>query len=149
MSNNLTLVIDLCNQNKRLPTNIEAEIFSSDNKLIHYYLDKLGVDKNNCIARRLYFYARDVIKDRWLVTEHIIAKDARFAYFYAIYVMRDRWPEAEPIIATNAEYAYFYAVDIIQDRFIEAEHIIAKDVFWLDQYCDYFNILESDLCQTI
>ena len=121
MSNNLTLLIDLCNQHERLPSNIETKIFNSDdNSLIQYYLDKIGVKENGCVAFRLYYYAR--------------------------YIIKDRWYEAEPIIATNACWAYCYAKNVIKDRWYEAETVITTNKLWASGYCKHFSITESELC---
>jgi len=78
-----------------------------------------------------YFYAKDVIEDRWPEAEPIIMKDPGAAYGYAKDVIQDRWPEAEPYIMKNPYYAYLYAKDIIEDRWSEAEpYIKTTERYW-------------------
>jgi hypothetical protein len=38
------------------------------------------------------------------------------AYYYARNVIKGRWLEGEPIIATDFMWAYWYACDIIKGR---------------------------------
>lgn len=45
-------------------------------------------------AARCYWYARDVIGERWLEAEPIIAKDELSAFAYARNVIKGPWPEA-------------------------------------------------------
>ena len=135
MSDNLKLLIDLYCQRNRLPSNVEYEIFqTNNNNLIHYYLDTFGVKKERCIAYRIRHYAMYVIKNRWLEAECVITKNAEQAYRYAKNVIKGRFIEAEPIIAKDAEWAYWYAKDVIKGRFIEAEQVIAKNTEWAYYY---------------
>jgi hypothetical protein len=46
--------------------------------------------KNSCYA---YFYAKDVIKGRWLEAENIISTSPLHIYWYAKYVIRGKLPE--------------------------------------------------------
>ena len=76
-----------------------------------------------------YWYAKNVIKDRWPEAEPVIAKDPKLGYWYARFVIEDRWPEAEPAIATDHNLASMYAKHIIKGRWPEGEAAIAKDPF--------------------
>lgn len=46
----------------------------------------------------LFFYAKNIIKDRWDEAEETLKKDPHYAYKYAKEIIGDRWPEAEPYI---------------------------------------------------
>ena len=77
-------------------------------------------------AEWAYWYAKDIIKGRWLEAEPIIAHSGMFAYFYALNIIKSRWSEAEPTIIQDTYWAYLYARDVIHMRWFEAEEIIAK-----------------------
>jgi len=63
--------------------------------------------------------------------EHEHLKKLEWIYWYAYNVIQDRWPEAEAMIATEPEHACLYARDVVQGRWPEAEATIATDsVFW-------------------
>jgi len=51
--------------------------------------------KHERAAYWLYWYARDVIKDRWPEAEEYIKKDPKHAYWYARDIIKNRWHEAE------------------------------------------------------
>ena len=74
-----------------------------------------------------YYYARDVIKGRWLEAEPTIMKDPQSACNYAYDVIKDRWPQAEPIIMQHPQRAYEYARYVIGDRWPQAEPYIIQD----------------------
>ena len=38
----------------------------------------------------------------------------KWAYWYARDVMKQRWPEAEPTIRTDPAWAYWYAMDVMK-----------------------------------
>ena len=61
-----------------------------------------------------YWYARNVIKGRWLEAEPVISKAAEWAYQYARNVIKGRWLEAEPVISKDSEWAYRYACNVIK-----------------------------------
>jgi len=81
-----------------------------------------------------YNYARDVIKGEWPEAEPFIAKSPTWAYNYARDVIKGRWPEAEPIIMRDPKWAHFYARDVIKGRWPEAEPIIMSDSWWAREY---------------
>lgn len=80
------------------------------------------------------------LKKRIPELESVIMKDAMYAYWYAMDVMMDRWPEAESIIIKDARWAYYYAKGVINNRWLEAEPIIMKDRKWSFYYADFFNL---------
>ena len=73
-----------------------------------------------------YWYAKNVIRGRWIEAEPIIMRSPYRAYRYAKDVIKGRWFEAEPTIMADAEYAYWYAQNVIQGRWIEAEPTIMR-----------------------
>jgi len=88
-----------------------------------------------------YCYAREIIKDRWLEAEKYIMKDPKHAYWYAENVIKDRWPETEEYIKKDPEWAYWYAHNIIKNRWPEAEEYIMKAPEWT--YCYARNIIKD------
>jgi hypothetical protein len=72
-------------------------------------------------------YAMDVIKGRWPEAEPIMIKDPYWGYKYAMDIIKGRWPEAEPVIIQHPYWAYFYARNVIQGRWPEAEPVIRQD----------------------
>ena len=73
-------------------------------------------------AEAAYYYALDVIEDRWLEAEKIIATDVHWAYRYARDVIEGRWLEAEEIIAQKLEYKIAY-----RDAFFPNQKVVTKD----------------------
>jgi hypothetical protein len=72
-------------------------------------------------AKDAYYYARYVIKGRWIEGETLIATDPMYAYYYANYIIKDRWLDGEPIIATDYHFAYLYACYMVKGRWLEGE----------------------------
>ena len=90
--------------------------------------------KHNNAPYWLYWYACNVIKDRWPEAEPVIAKNCVVACGYAYHVIRGRWPEVEETITKDPEAIYLYARDIIKGRWPEAEALIAKYPEWALYY---------------
>ena len=84
--------------------------------------------------RWLYFYAYNIIKERWLEAEKYIKKNPHWTCWYAYDIIKGRWSEAEEIIKKNPAYAYLYVRDIIKGRWEEAEEHIKKDPYWWRRY---------------
>jgi hypothetical protein len=131
----------------RLIEVLEPEIgpISGIPSLAYYYAKNVIGDRwsegESAIAKDAelaYYYARSIIKDRWPEVEPVIMKDPYLAYYYAKDVIGGRWPEAEPEIANmseeDTELAYNYAKDVIGGRWPEAEPEIAKDIKWAYMY---------------
>jgi len=89
-----------------------------------------------------YWYAKNIIKGRWLEAEEYIKKNPRWAYWYAKYIIKGRWLEAEEYIKKNPRWAYWYAEDIVKGRWKEAEEYIKKNELW-EIYCDWSGIEED------
>ena len=73
-----------------------------------------------------YYFAKDVIKDRWPEVEPIIMQDAWWAWQYAVDVIEAPWPEAEHAISKKSIPAYNYAVLVIKDKWPPGEKAINK-----------------------
>ena len=84
-----------------------------------------------------YWYAKDIIKGRWLEGESVILKSPDLAFLYARDVIKDRWLEAESIIRTDPYWAYWYARNMIKDRWIDAEPFIKTDFYTWGQYQNF------------
>ena len=86
-----------------------------DTILEEYSSVKDLVDRNpKNAAEWAYWYARHVVKDRWLEAEPVITKDPHRAYYYAHDVIKGRWPEAEPVIMKDPEWADLYNQNVLQ-----------------------------------
>lgn len=87
------------------------------------------------IPKHAYFYAREIIKGRWLEAEPVIMKDMFYNSYYAADIIKGRWIEAEPYIIKDPFYAYRYARNIIKGQWIEAEPYIMESAGWWHAYC--------------
>ena len=92
------------------------------------------------IAKFFYFYANDVIGERFLMGESAIAKDPKYSCLYAMDVIKARFPEGEPEIAKDPYFSYFYARCTIEERFLEGEPAIAKNPELARSYAERFNL---------
>ena len=68
----------------------------------------------------------------------IIKTNPQYACYYAKYVIKDRWIEGEDIIKTSPYYACDYAKNVIKGRWTEAEESI-KSSTALVKYCKSIN----------
>jgi len=75
-----------------------------------------GVDVWSSMPELIYYYSRDILKQRFIDKEMILINYPFLALLYAIYIINDRWAEAE-LTLKNTE-------------------------FW-PEYCKAFNIVES------
>jgi len=82
----------------------------------------------------IYWYAKNIIKDRWSDAEEYIMKDPEWIYYYAKNIIKGRWYEAEEYIKKTQKWAYQYAKNIIKNRWPEAEEYIMKDPELWDEY---------------
>jgi len=69
-----------------------------------------------------YWYAKDVIKDRFILAEPIISKDVYYSYSYARDVIKGRFILAEPAISKDAQYNFYYAKYVIKGRLPDFMH---------------------------
>ena len=95
---------------------------------------------NNKIQYWAYWYAKNIIKDRWPEAEEIIKNDPKWSYYYARDVIKGRWLDAEEYIKKDPEWAYRYAKDIIKGRWLEAEYIIKTSQHWLSYLKKFYYI---------
>ena len=75
-------------------------------------------------AEYSYWYAADVLKERFEAGEEIIATNAQYSYWYALDVLKNRFEAGEEIIATDAWCSYRYAADVLKERFEAGEESI-------------------------
>ena len=87
-----------------------------------------------------YYYARDVLKDRFELGEEAIARDAYTSYLYANWILGGRFPEAEDTIKQDPESAFDYAKDVLDDRWPAAEEVIRQNSAWWNDYKQEFGI---------
>jgi len=73
----------------------------------------------------MYWYAKNVIRGRWLEAEGIICQSAEWATWYAGYVIKGRWLEAEEVIVKDAELADWYACNVIRGRWPDDEEVMS------------------------
>jgi len=92
------------------------------------------------------WYARDLIKGRWVEVEDSIKTSPQYACLYATEVIRGRWIEGEDAIKTSPTYAFRYAQDVIKGEWPEGESIIATDPDLSYNYC--YRVTQNR-CKTI
>lgn len=108
-----------------------------------YVIKDRFIEAESTILKDSFFtrlYSTDIIKDRWLEAEPIIMTDPVDSHYYAHYIIKDRWIEAEPIIMNDPWAAWMYARHVIKERWFEAEEIIKKVEHWWIEYCNYFRV---------
>jgi hypothetical protein len=71
--------------------------------------------------------------------EPFIIKDPEYAYFYAKDIIKGRWLEAEPFIIQDSGWAFYYAADIIKGKLPENMHnaMLAYADTWAKKYFNY------------
>ena len=68
-------------------------------------------------------YKKAIIAGKRLpVLEHIVLNNSWYSYFYARDVIKGRWIEAEDIIMTDSEDSFDYARDVIKGKLPEKMH---------------------------
>lgn len=83
---------------------------------------------------KAYYYARDIIKGRWIEVESFIMKDPTWAHLYSRDVIKGRWLDAEPIIMTDTLMIYYYAKDVIKGSWPEISIFIIDKYFIFSPY---------------
>ena len=109
----------------------EADACQKEIDIIKKFNSWEEVVEHEKAAYWFHWYARNVIKDRWIEAEEYIKKNPRWAYYYAQDVIKDRWIEAEEYIMKDPHWAYCYAQYVIKDRWIEAEEYYERSIFVL------------------
>jgi hypothetical protein len=120
---------------RRLP-HLEEEIFSNE-ELMLFYLRIICTEVDASPDYIVCYYARYVIKGRWLVAEPIILRNVPRSYEYAREVIKDRWPEAEFGITKESYVAFWYAHDVIKGRWPEGEYSILRDSYYANKYAEF------------
>jgi hypothetical protein len=89
-----------------------------------------------------FYYAKAVIKGRWIEAEKYIIKSPYYAYFYAQDVMKGRWKEAEEYIINDSECAYYYALFVIKGKLPENMHNAM--LIYADDYAkEYLDVIKN------
>lgn len=78
-------------------------------------------------AKWSYEYAKNTLKDRFLLGEAKISKDNIYSLLYARDVIKGRFELGEKVISEHVLYALLYAIDIIKERFPQGEGILGYD----------------------
>ena len=85
------------------------------------------------ISSEAYKYAYDIGRPVPEL-ENIIAEDIYYSYYYAKDIIKDRFKKGENTIAQSPQYSYWYADEIIHGRFERGENKIAQDPYYSCQY---------------
>jgi lambda repressor-like predicted transcriptional regulator len=89
-------------------------------------------------AQYSYWYARDILKNRFPKGEDTIATNDVASFLYAVFVLRPLgiigFPKGEDAIATNAEYSYLYAKSVLEGKFPKGEDAIATNAEYSYRY---------------
>jgi len=101
-------------------------------------------------AGDIYDYAKQVIKGRWPEKEDIISKNWEYAYYYATNIIRDRWDgkyakQAEDAISKDTRSAVAYAI-YIDERWDEETETNILNAWGNDkaEYITHFDIKFED-----
>jgi hypothetical protein len=89
-----------------------------------------------------FYYAKVIIKGRWIEGEKIISTDPQNSYFYAQDVIKERFLEGEKIISNNPQFSYFYAMNLIKGPF----HLCHSTIFNSELKDDYLDFLKKINC---
>jgi len=73
-------------------------------------------------ARWSYYYARDIIKGKFILAEPTISQDAFYSCLYAICIIKGRFILAEPTISKSAGYSCYYALHAIKGKLPDFMH---------------------------
>jgi lambda repressor-like predicted transcriptional regulator len=93
------------------------------------------IAEDDCFS---YYYAKNVLKGRFIQGEKAISKNAKYSYLYAKNVLKGAFPEGEDIISKYSAYSYYYAVYIIKERFPQGELIISENSHYWKKYKENF-----------
>jgi len=84
-----------------------------------------------------YYYARNMIKDRFILAEPTISKDTAYGYYYARDIIKGKFSLAEPTIGENTYFSYWYARNVIKGRFELGELAISKNAVYSYLYAKH------------
>jgi len=69
-----------------------------------------------------FYYAKNVIKGKFELSEPAISKNTQYSYWYAKYAIKGRWELGEPAISQDAYSSYWYAIEVIEGRLPDFMH---------------------------
>jgi hypothetical protein len=113
---------------------IELALWQLKSNPRQFHLEEI-ISKNSYYS---YMYARDIIKERFVLAEKNISKDPSWSYSYATGILKCRFIEAENRISESPYWSYLYAKDVIKGRFIEGEESISDNE---ENYSNYKNMI--------
>lgn len=91
-------------------------------------------------AEYSYYYAKFVLKDRFILGEYAISQNSYYSYLYAEYVLNGQFEMGEEAIARDADASFCYAKYVLKSRFILGEPAICSVPFIKHDYETIFNI---------
>ena len=80
-----------------------------------------------------YYYALEILKGRFELSEKTIAKNAQYSYLYAGKILNAPFPLGELTIAKSPWYSYLYALYVLKARFELGEPTIINSD-WRQSY---------------
>jgi lambda repressor-like predicted transcriptional regulator len=85
-----------------------------------------------------YWYAKEIIRGRFVLGEKSISKKSSLSYYYAANVLENKFVLGEKEISKESSYSCDYAVHVLKKRFVLGEKII-KNSYSQKAYEKYFN----------
>ncbi|MCM8774686.1 MAG: hypothetical protein NC820_08185 [Candidatus Omnitrophica bacterium] len=146
--------------NKKLNEDVKKALYTRDREfiaehigqikdpyLVYRYAEEIVRGKvssrlENIIAKGAgasFYYARYILRNRFLKGEDAIAKDAYYSYWYSKNVLKAPFRKGEKSIAKNVEMSNWYAQVVLKERFRKGEKSLVKcDTPWfLANYCEF------------
>lgn len=95
--------------------------------------------------KKLFWYAHNVLKGRWLEAENKISKSSKTSLEYAKYVVKGRWEKGEKSISKNESLLTEYAVDVVKGKLTSTLHnkMLAFAIKGSDKIKPYFEMLSE------
>ena len=88
-------------------------------------------------AKDSYFYARGILRGRFVKGEDVIATSPEYSYEYAYGIIKGKFEKGEDAISTSSEYSYLYAKNVIEGRFKKGEDAISENPELSYNYANY------------
>ena len=109
----------------------EKEIAKTNPKWAYEYVSKHGKDEDLELiiaknAEYSYWYAIEVLDDRFELGEKAIAKDSYYSYRYAKIILNGPFKLGELVIAKSTEYSKKYTQEVLKKDFYLDGKLICK-----------------------
>lgn len=92
-----------------------------------------------------YFIAIKYQHARSKILEHTITNSAEYSYYYAKNILKEKWPAGEHSIVNNDDYAYLYARYVLKKRWPLAEVVMKRNSGGYRDYAIYFKLEEANM----